>query len=106
MTVHTSAPAGTNLRPRIERNARGRDLIVAGVHGNFVTPRRPLAELEVNELDRVFSLGKAARAMRDITRADRTRDPVATRGRRPDLSRSPMGTVFGATVGMGPENCD
>ena len=57
MTMHTFAPAGTNLRPRLARNDRGRDLVVAGVHGHFATLHRALAELEVNEHDRVFSLG-------------------------------------------------
>ena len=57
MTIHTFPPAGTNLRPRLERNDRGRDLVVAGVHGHFATLRRALAELEVNEHDRVYSLG-------------------------------------------------
>ena len=56
MTMHTFTPTGTNLRPRLERNDRGRDLVVAGVHGHFATLRRALAELEVNEHDRVFSL--------------------------------------------------
>ena len=31
MTVHTFAPAGTNLHPRLKRNGRGRDFVVAGV---------------------------------------------------------------------------
>ena len=57
MTLRTFAPAGTNLLPRLERNAHGRDLVVAGVHGHFATLRRALAELKVNEHDRVFSLG-------------------------------------------------
>ena len=57
MTMHTFAPAGTNLHPRLERNARGRDFAVAGVHGHLATLRRALAELDVNEHDRVFCLG-------------------------------------------------
>ena len=57
MTMHTFAPAGTDLHPRIERNDRGRDLVVAGVHGHFATLRPALTKLEVNEHDGVFSLG-------------------------------------------------
>ena len=57
MTMHTFAPPGTDLRPRLERNDRGRDFVVAGVHAHFAMLRRALAELEVNEHDRVFSLG-------------------------------------------------
>ena len=57
MRMDTFAPPDTNLRPHLERNARGRDLVVAGVHGHFATLGRALAELEVNEHDRVFSLG-------------------------------------------------
>ena len=53
----TLAPAGTNLSPRLERNIRGRDLVVGDVHGHFATLRRALAELEVGEHDRVLSLG-------------------------------------------------
>ena len=57
MKTHTFAPPGTNLSPRLERNRRGRDLVVGDVHGHFGTLRRALAELEVGEYDRVFSLG-------------------------------------------------
>ena len=57
MRVHTYAPPGTNLRPRLERNERGRDLVVGDVHGHFGTLRHALAALEVGERDRVFSLG-------------------------------------------------
>lgn len=57
MRLHTFAPPGTNLRPRLERNDRGRDLVVGDVHGHFATLRRALAELEVNEQDRVLSIG-------------------------------------------------
>ena len=55
MTTH--APPGTNLAPRFERNRRGRDLVVGDVHGHFETLRHALAEPEVGERDRVFSLG-------------------------------------------------
>ena len=57
MRLHTFAPPGTNLRPRLGRNDRGRDLVVAGVRGHFATLGRALAELEVDEHDRVLSLG-------------------------------------------------
>ena len=57
MKVQTFAPAGTNLARRVERNGRGRDLVVGDIHGHFATLRRALAELEVGEHDRVFSLG-------------------------------------------------
>ena len=57
MRIHTLAPAGTNLSPHLERNRKGRDLVVGDVHGHFVTLRRALAELEVGEHDRVISLG-------------------------------------------------
>ena len=53
----TFAPTGTNLSPHLERNDRGRDLVVGDVHGHFATLRRALDELEVGEHDRVFSLG-------------------------------------------------
>ena len=57
MKTHTFTPPGTNLSPRLERNRRGRDLVVGHIHGHFATLRRALAELEVGEHDRVFSLG-------------------------------------------------
>ena len=57
MKTHTFAPPGTDLSPRLERNYRGRDLVVGDIHGHFATLRRALAELEVGEYDRVFSLG-------------------------------------------------
>ena len=57
MKTHTFAPPGTNLAPQLERNRRGRDLVVGDIHGHFATLRRALAELEVGDDDRVFSLG-------------------------------------------------
>ena len=57
MKTPTFAPPGTNLARRFERNRRGRDLMVGDIHGHFATLRRVLAELEVSEHDRVFSLG-------------------------------------------------
>ena len=57
MTMHTFRPPDANLRRGIKRNERGRDLVVVDVHGHFATLRRALAELEVDEHDRVFSLG-------------------------------------------------
>ena len=57
MKMHTYAPPGANLRPRLERNERGRDLVVGDIHGHFATLRHALAALEVGEQDRVFSLG-------------------------------------------------
>ena len=57
MKVRTFAPPGTDLARRVERNRRGRDLVVGDIHGHFATLRRVLAELEVSEHDRVFSLG-------------------------------------------------
>ena len=57
MRLDTFAPPGTNLHPRFERNDRGRDLVVSGVHGYSATLRRALDEIEVNEHDRVFSTG-------------------------------------------------
>ena len=50
-------PPGTALAARLERNGRGRDLVVGDIHGHFETLRHALAELEVGEGDRVFSLG-------------------------------------------------
>ena len=50
-------PPGTALAARLERNGRGRDFVVGDVHGHFETLRHALAELEVGEHDRVFSLG-------------------------------------------------
>ena len=55
--MHTFAPPGASLRPRLDPNERGRDLVVGDVHGHFATLRHALAELEVGEHDRVFSLG-------------------------------------------------
>ena len=55
--MHTFAPAGTRLAYRLDRNDRGRDLVVGEVHGHFATLRQALAELEVGKHDRVFSLG-------------------------------------------------
>ena len=60
MRTHTFAPAGTNLSPHLERNRKGRDLVVGDVHGHFAMLRRALDELEVGAHDRVFSL-RAAR---------------------------------------------
>ena len=57
MKVQTFAPAGTNLARKLERNRRGRDLVVGDIHGHFATLRRALADLDVREHDRVFSLG-------------------------------------------------
>ena len=57
MRIPTFAPVGTDLSPRLERNRRGRDLVVGDIHGHFATLRRALAELEIREHDRVFSLG-------------------------------------------------
>ena len=42
---------------RLERNDKGRDFVVGDVHGHFETLRHALAELRVDEHDRVFSLG-------------------------------------------------
>ena len=57
MKMNTLAPPGANLCPRLERNDKGRDFVVGDVHGHFATLRQALAELEVGEHDRVFSLG-------------------------------------------------
>ena len=57
MPLHTFAPPDTNLYARLERNERGRDLVVGDVHGDFATLRRALYELKVDERDRVVSLG-------------------------------------------------
>ena len=57
MKTHTFASPGTNLARQLEQNRRGRDLVVSDIHGHFATLRRALAELEVDEHDRVFSLG-------------------------------------------------
>ena len=57
MRLHTFAPPGTDLRPHLGPNERGRDLVVGDVHGHFATLRHALAALEVGEHDRVFSLG-------------------------------------------------
>ena len=47
----------TDLAPHIERNRRGRDFVVGDIHGHFETMRHALAELKIDERDRVFSLG-------------------------------------------------
>ena len=57
MKTNTFASPSTDLARRVERNRRGRDLVVGDIHGHFATLRRALAELEVGEHDRVFSLG-------------------------------------------------
>ena len=57
MRLHTFAQPGPDLRPHLDRNERGRDPAVGDVHGHFATLRHALAELEVDEPDRVFSLG-------------------------------------------------
>ena len=57
MKTYTFASPGTDLARRIERNKRGRDLVVGDIHGHFATVRHALTELEVGEHDRVFSLG-------------------------------------------------
>ena len=57
MRTPTFAPPGTNLSPHLEPNRKGRDLVVGNVHVHFATLHRVLAELEVGEHDRVFSLG-------------------------------------------------
>ena len=57
MKTYTFAPPVADLARRVERNRRGRDLVVGDVHGHFATLRRALAELEVGEHDRVVSLG-------------------------------------------------
>ena len=57
MRTPTFAPPGTSLSPHLEPNRKGRDLVVGDVHGHFATLRRMLAEIEVGEHDRVFSLG-------------------------------------------------
>ena len=56
-TETPDAPPGTDLAPHVAGNVRGRDLVVGDVHGHFETLRHALAELEVGEGDRVFSLG-------------------------------------------------
>ena len=70
MRMNTLAPSGANLCPRLERNDKGRDFVVGDVHGHFETLRHALAELEVGEHDRVFSLG-------DLV--DRGPDPFAAK---------------------------
>jgi len=57
LRTETFAPPGTPLSVRLDVNARGRDLVVGDLHGHFDTLRRALAELEVDERDRLFSLG-------------------------------------------------
>ena len=57
MRIPTYASPGTNLSRRLDRNTRGRDFVVGDIHGHFATLRQALAELEVGEDDRVFSLG-------------------------------------------------
>ena len=57
MKMNTLARPGTNLAPRLERNDKGRDFVDGDVHGHFGTLRHALADLEVGEHDRVFSLG-------------------------------------------------
>ena len=73
----TFAPTGTNLSPHLERNDRGRDLVVGDVHGHFATLRQVLAELEVGEHDRVFSLGDLVDRGPDSTAA---KDWIAVSG--------------------------
>ena len=57
MKVQTFASPGTDLARRLERNTRGRDLVVGDIHGHFAALHRALAALEVGEHDRLFSLG-------------------------------------------------
>ena len=78
MRTPTFAPPGTNLSPHLEPNRKGRDLVVGDVHGHFATLRRVLAELEVGEHDRVFSLGTWSTAV-PIPRRRRTGLPEPTR---------------------------
>ena len=74
MRMQTLAPSGTNLRPRLERNDRGRGLVVAGVHGYGATLRRGLAELEVDEHNRVSPSGTLSTAVRTRS-THRTTEP-------------------------------
>ena len=91
MTVHTFAPAGTNLHPRLKHNARGRDFAVPDVHGHFATLRRALAELEVNEHDHVFSLRNLVDGG---PRSFDALDGLALNGDAPEkLTDNPSGTV-------------
>ena len=101
MTTHTFAPAGTNLHPRLERNDRGRDLVVAGVHGHFATLRRALAELDVDEHDRVFRL---ANLVDGGPRSVDALDGLALNGDAPEklterLSRLAAGAAYGSATG-------
>lgn len=57
MKTYVEAPPDTNLAPCLERNRRGRDLVVGDVHAHFATLRHAIAELEVGTGDRLFSLG-------------------------------------------------
>ena len=57
MRTETFAPPDMPLSVRLGPNCRGRDLVVGDLHGHFDTLRRALGELEVDERDRLFSLG-------------------------------------------------
>lgn len=57
MRIDTFARPNAILACRLERNDKGRDVVVGDVHGHFSTFRKALDELEVGEHDRVISLG-------------------------------------------------
>ena len=103
--MHTFAPARTNVRPRLKRNARGRDLVLADVHGHFATPRRALAKLEVNEHDRVFSFGNLV-VVDGGPRSVDALDGLALNGDAPEklterLSRLAPCAAYGSATGTG-----
>ena len=49
------APSVKEFAVQLERNDKGRDFAVGDVHGHFDTLRHTLAELELDEHDRVFA---------------------------------------------------
>ena len=58
MSTAGSAPPDAAPVIRLGPNpGMGRDLVVGDVHGHFATLRHALAELEVGEADRLFSIG-------------------------------------------------
>ena len=57
MRTPTFAAPVASLTAHLERNDKGRDFVVGDIHGHFATLRRALDELEVDEHDRVISLG-------------------------------------------------
>ena len=97
MKTYVVDPPGTNLAPRLERNRRGRDLVVGDVHGHFATLRHAIDELEVGKGDRLFSLGDlvdrgpdAWQAIDRIEGAPGTRFKLVLRGNHEEMMQKAL----------------